>query len=87
MGIRDKFEEHHKCKAAVHLSTRYIADRYLPNKAIDLIDEAGSKAYIEAFKMKKERNSYLLSKKKNQKFIGEKLEWFSPCLKWFRRAS
>ncbi|CAI8586060.1 unnamed protein product [Vicia faba] len=94
MGIRDKFEEHHKCiytedalKAAVHLSTRYIADRYLPNKAIDLIDEAGSKASIEAFKMKKERNCYLLSIKKNQKFIGEKLEWFSPCLKWFRRAS
>ncbi|CAI8592463.1 unnamed protein product [Vicia faba] len=71
MGIRDKFEEHHKCiytedalKAAVHLSTRYIADRYLPNKVIDLIDEAGSKASIEAFKMKKERNCYLLSTKK-----------------------
>ncbi|CAI8598995.1 unnamed protein product [Vicia faba] len=69
MGIRDKFEEHHKCiytedaiKAAVHLSARYIADRYLPDKAIDLIDEAGSKASIEAFKMKKERNCYLLSK-------------------------
>ncbi|KAL5059511.1 hypothetical protein RYX36_031115 [Vicia faba] len=69
MGIRDKFEEHHKCiymedaiKASVHLSARYIADRYLPNKAIDLIDEAGSKASIEAFKMKKERNCYLLSK-------------------------
>ncbi|KAL5080930.1 hypothetical protein RYX36_009351 [Vicia faba] len=69
MGIRDKFEEHHKCiytedaiKAAVHLSARYIADRYLPNKAIDLIDKSGSKASIEAFKMKKERNCYLLSK-------------------------
>lgn len=67
MGIRDKYEEHHKCiytedaiKAAVHLSARYIADRYLPDKAIDLIDEAGSKASIEAFKMKKKRD--LLSK-------------------------
>ncbi|GAU36752.1 hypothetical protein TSUD_318510, partial [Trifolium subterraneum] len=69
MGIRDKYEAHHKCrytedaiKAAVHLSSRYIVDRYLPDKAIDLIDEAGSKASIEAFKMKKEQNNYILSK-------------------------
>ncbi|PNY07958.1 chaperone protein ClpD chloroplastic-like [Trifolium pratense] len=69
MGIREKYEAHHKCrytedaiKAAVHLSARYIVDRYLPDKAIDLIDEAGSKASIEAFKMKKEQNNYILSK-------------------------
>ncbi|KAJ1386507.1 P-loop containing nucleoside triphosphate hydrolase [Sesbania bispinosa] len=60
---------HHKCryaedaiKAAVHLSARYIIDRYLPDKAIDLIDEAGSRARIEAFKLKKEQESGILSK-------------------------
>lgn len=49
MGIRDKYEAHHKVKitddaikSAVKLSTRYIADRFLPDKAIDLIDEAAS---------------------------------------------
>lgn len=69
MGVREKYEAHHKCrytedaiKAAVHLSARYIVDRYLPDKAIDLIDEAGSKASIEAFKMKKEHDYCILSK-------------------------
>lgn len=53
MGIRDKFEAHHKVKitddavqAAVRLSVRYIPDRYLPDKAIDLIDEAASKVKL-----------------------------------------
>ncbi len=48
-GLRDKYEAHHKVKitdeaitAAVKMSSRYIADRYLPDKAIDLIDEASS---------------------------------------------
>lgn len=54
-GLRDKYEAHHKVKisdeairAAVELSRRYIADRYLPDKAIDLIDEAASKLRITA---------------------------------------
>lgn len=49
-GIRPKYEEHHKVKItdeaieeAVKLTTRYVADRYLPDKAIDVIDEAASK--------------------------------------------
>ncbi len=49
-GLRDRYEAHHKVtitdealKAAVELSHRYINDRYLPDKAIDLIDEAASK--------------------------------------------
>ena len=53
-GIRDKYEEFHNIKipdssieAAVTLSARYINDRFLPDKAIDLIDEAGSKIRIE----------------------------------------
>ncbi len=55
-GIRDKYEAHHKVKitddainAAVKMSVRYIGDRYLPDKAIDLIDEAASKVRLRAF--------------------------------------
>src|SRR6188768_2540215 len=54
-GIRHKYEAHHKAKitddalqAAAELSDRYITDRYLPDKAIDLMDEAGSRARIGA---------------------------------------
>ena len=57
-GLRDKYESHHKVKIpdeaieeAVKLSTRYINDRYLPDKAIDLIDEAASKIRINNFTM------------------------------------
>ena len=53
-GLRDRYEAHHKVKitdasieAAVKLSARYITDRYLPDKAIDLIDEAGSKIRLK----------------------------------------
>nr|UWI50219.1 ATP-dependent Clp protease ATP-binding subunit [Clostridioides difficile] len=53
-GLRDKYEAHHKVKitddaikTAVELSTRYISDRYLPDKAIDLIDEAASKVRLK----------------------------------------
>ena len=63
-GIRDKYEAHHNVKisdeaidVAVDLSVRYINDRFLPDKAIDVIDEASSKArlesYIEPEKLKK----------------------------------
>ena len=55
-GIRDKYEAHHKVKitdkaleAAVRLSCRYINDRFLPDKAIDLIDEASSKVRLTSF--------------------------------------
>lgn len=55
-GLRDKYEAHHKVKitddaiyAAVKMSSRYIADRYLPDKAIDLIDEAASRVRLSAF--------------------------------------
>ncbi len=53
-GLRDNYEKHHHClysddalKAAVKLSERYITSRFLPDKAIDIIDEAGSKARIK----------------------------------------
>jgi ATP-dependent Clp protease ATP-binding subunit ClpC len=52
-GLRPKYEEHHKTEftdkaieTAVKLSDRYITDRYLPDKAIDVMDEAGSRARI-----------------------------------------
>ena len=55
-GLRDKYEAHHKLKisdeaieAAVNLSKRYINDRYLPDKAIDLVDEAASRLRISNF--------------------------------------
>jgi len=55
LGLRDKYEAHHKVritdeaiKAAVELSDRYITDRYLPDKAIDLIDEAASRVRLQS---------------------------------------
>lgn len=53
-GIKERYENHHKvriqddaCIAAVHLSERYISDRFLPDKAIDLMDEAAAKLRME----------------------------------------
>lgn len=55
-GLKDRYEAHHKVTitdeaidAAVKLSSRYIADRYLPDKAIDLIDEAASRVRLRTF--------------------------------------
>ena len=56
-GLKGKYEEHHSVEileeavvAAVKMSQRYINDRHLPDKAIDLLDEAASKVSLEAFK-------------------------------------
>ena len=55
-GLRDRYEAHHRVKitdeaieAAAKLSDRYITDRFLPDKAIDLIDEAGSKVRLNSY--------------------------------------
>ena len=55
-GLKDRYEAHHKVKitdeainAAVKLSSRYISDRYLPDKAIDLIDEAAAGVRLKSF--------------------------------------
>ncbi len=60
-GLRDKYEAHHRVKildealvAAAKLSDRYITGRFLPDKAIDLIDEAGSRARLSVMTMPKE---------------------------------
>ncbi|XP_078447333.1 clp ATPase [Wolffia australiana] len=69
VGLQAKYEAHHRCKftraaidAAVYLSARYIPDRRLPDKAIDLIDEAGSRARMDAYRRKKLRATSVLSK-------------------------
>ena len=53
-GLKEKYENHHKVRieddaliAAVELSHRYITNRFLPDKAIDLVDEAASKLRLE----------------------------------------
>ncbi|SFE42243.1 ATP-dependent Clp protease ATP-binding subunit ClpC [Lentibacillus persicus] len=55
-GLRDRYEAHHRVtitddaiEAAANLSNRYITDRFLPDKAIDLIDEAGSKVRLSSY--------------------------------------
>ena len=55
-GLKDRYEDHHKIKfddaaleAAVHLSSRYVTDRYQPDKAIDLIDESAAKRRVALF--------------------------------------
>src|SRR5699024_10634814 len=55
-GLRDRYEAHHRVsitddaiEAAVKLADRYISDRFLPDKAIDLIDEAGSKVRLKSY--------------------------------------
>ncbi|RLD17295.1 MAG: ATP-dependent Clp protease ATP-binding subunit ClpC [Caldiserica bacterium] len=77
MGLRDKYEAHHKVKysdealiAAAKLSDRYITDRFLPDKAIDLIDEAGARARLsltvrpEELKKKEEELEEIIKEKK-----------------------
>jgi ATP-dependent Clp protease ATP-binding subunit ClpC len=64
-GLKNKYEDHHKCnytdpaiKSAVYLSDRYIPGRFLPDKAIDLIDEAGAKARITMMHQPPEITNY-----------------------------
>ena len=75
-GIRDKYEAHHKVKitdlaldAAIDLSSRYINDRYLPDKAIDLMDEAASRVKLDALVAPKEVKKI---EEKIQEIIKEK---------------
>ena len=77
-GLRDKYEAHHNVKitdeaikSAVELSSRYINDRYLPDKAIDLIDEAASKVRMSSYT---EPDSFKELKDKIEKLDKEKEE-------------
>ncbi len=79
-GLRDRYEAHHRVKysdesleAAARLSDRYISNRFLPDKAVDILDEAGAKARLQAMvvpddikeleekieQLKKEKESYI----------------------------
>ena len=85
-GLKDKYEAHHKVKItdeaineAVTLSQRYINDRYLPDKAIDLIDEACSKIKLKTVTMPKdikdlEKKIEKLSKEKEEAIISQSFE-------------
>ena len=85
-GLRPRYEDHHKVKitdgalkAAAELSDRYIADRFLPDKAIDVIDEAASKMRVaslitppEILNLEKEKtliNDSILQATKNEDFV------------------
>jgi len=85
-GLRDKYEAHHKLKisdealeAAVNLSIRYIADRFLPDKAIDLIDEAASRLRIHThtspLDLKElEEKVHTVEKEKEEAIAGQNFE-------------
>ena len=85
-GLRDKYEAHHKVRitddaivAAVKLSSRYIADRYLPDKAIDLIDEAASRVRLRVYTAPnnlKEREEEIkkISEEKNEAIRAQQFE-------------
>ncbi|MGN0328985.1 MAG: ATP-dependent Clp protease ATP-binding subunit [Lachnospira sp.] len=86
MGLRGKYEQHHKVTitdeaivSAVKLSKRYINDRFLPDKAIDLIDESSSRARLEAFVIpndvkKLEKEIKELSEQKEDAIMHESFE-------------
>lgn len=85
-GIRDKYEAHHNVKitdkaleSAVKLSIRYITDRYLPDKAIDLIDEASSRVRLQSFTAppdlkELEKKTEQLHKQKEEAIINQEFE-------------
>ncbi len=73
-GLRDRYEQHHQVKiddkaidAAAKLSHRYVSDRYLPDKAIDLIDEASAKLRVAIFSMPSELKERKLHLRELQK--------------------
>jgi len=85
-GLRDRYEAHHRVtitddaiRAAAELSHRYITDRFLPDKAIDLIDEAGSRVRLKSYTIPpnlKELESELeeVRKEKDSAVLGQEFE-------------
>jgi ATP-dependent Clp protease ATP-binding subunit ClpC len=85
-GLRDKYEAHHKLKisdeaieTAVKMSSRYINDRYLPDKAIDLIDEAASRVRMENHKtpedvVELEKKKHSITKEKEAAVSNQNFE-------------
>lgn len=99
-GLREKYEEFHKLhvtdaalEAAVKLSNRYITDRNLPDKAIDLMDEACAKVKLQNYKLSipvQEKNASLhrYARKRLRQFRASSMNWRRSCairkpyLKW-----
>lgn len=109
-GIKFKYEEHHKVlykneaiNAAVHLSARYITDRHLPDKAIDVIDEAGAKVRLQAltlpdklklefqkledFELKNKKNDYEKSSEEIEKQIQKMKEKYDKSYSEWRNKA
>ena len=83
-GIKEKYETHHKVRikdeaiiAAVELSQRYITNRFLPDKAIDLMDEAASKIRMEINSKPEELD--VLDRKIMQLEIEIEVKWYYKC--------
>jgi len=89
-GLRDRYEDHHGVEIsegavaeAVRLSDRYISDRFLPDKAIDVIDEAGSRAKLQSFSLPEELKvlEQELKKVSREKEISIKIQNFEEAVK------
>ncbi len=88
MGLRDKYEAHHNVKitdeavaASVRLSSRYISDRFLPDKAIDLLDEASSKIRLKNFTMPPDlkEKEHMISQLEKEKEAAVKTQDFEKA--------
>ncbi len=89
-GLKDRYEEHHgvtisddAVEEAVHLSDRYISDRFLPDKAIDVIDEAGSRMKLMAYSRPEELKGLEQEYKKiaRDKDVAIRLQNFEEAVK------
>ncbi len=90
-GLKDRYEEHHgvsitddAVEEAVRLSDRYISDRFLPDKAIDVIDEAGSRAKLMAYSRPDELRALEQEAKKvaREKDLAIRLQNFEEAVKF-----
>ena len=90
-GLRDRYEEHHGVEIsddavaeAVKLADRYITDRFLPDKAIDLIDETGSRAKLQAYSLPPELKSLEQELKRvaREKEVAIGLQSFEEAVKF-----
>jgi ATP-dependent Clp protease ATP-binding subunit ClpC len=90
MGLRDRYEEHHGVKIedealeeAVKLADRYISDRFLPDKAVDVIDEAGSRAKLLTYSLPTELRGMEQELKKisREKDLAIRLQNFEEAVK------
>jgi ATP-dependent Clp protease ATP-binding subunit ClpC len=90
-GLRDRYEEHHGVEIteeaiveAVKLSDRYITDRFLPDKAIDLIDETGSRAKLQTYALPSELKALEQELKKvaREKELAISLQNFEEAVKY-----